>query len=1528
MKAREHDPKQPSTVTALLAAVPAFLSSRGTGASARRFARAAALLAVALAAILALSASASAAPCAGLPPAGSSCLFAGPSRGSEAGQVNNPQAVAVDQSTGKPTSGDVYVGEANNERISVFDSAGHFLRAFGIGVRDGAEELQTCTAATHCTTTAALFTGGFPGLIDPSALAVDPASGAVYASDTSKYRVEKYSFNPLSEEYELDLIFGHEVDKTTHANLCTQANLKAGDTCGAGVLGSGPGQFSNQRMPLALDSSGDVWVGDKNRAEKFGPEGEFLTEVALSGTGEIEALAVDAAGDFYAIKPSFGEQNEIQKITPPASGTYTLTFGGDTTEPISANVEGDTTELGIKIQQALEALPSIGKGNIRYVIASSFQVNFTRALAATDVEQITASAGATVETLSQGSPGTPAVLSKFSPAGVLIETLDEGAPFGHPAALGLDPASGSLFVSDQVNPSENFGTATLLRFAPSGALSEAFGAGEVLGFPQGNVLAFGDGAQRLYIANGNFRFGLSEEVTAAQIFAEPEAGPSLGGAAQATEVKKTAASFCVEVNPEGASTTVHFQYITAAMFKEDGEQFGAGTSETSESASIGSDFTPHQACQPVSALQPATAYRFRVIATNSNAPLGVDGETASFETLPPAAIDSTSVTEVASTSATLQAQINPLGDATSYHFEYLSEAQYLENEAKGEPPFTGAAQAPLQPAPIGSGNADVSVSQHLQGLAPHTPYRFRAVIANAVSEAHGGPFAGPTHSFITQGVGGPTGQSGLPDGRAWELVSPPDKHGANIISDPIQVSRQGDAIAYPTTAPIEAVPQGNYFPRILSARGVGGTSSWSSQDLDLPHPESPGAAVGVGSEYRYFSSDLTHAVVQPFGGFEPSLSPEASEPTAFLRNDFAGAAPPAFCTTSCFRPLVSGCPEAGEPCPPSVEAHADVAPGTVFGKQCDLRVCGPSFRGATPDLSHVVLESGVGLTALPGDTGGLYEFSAAAAPSQALTPISVLPGGQPAAKGLVSFGFEGSMLRNAISAGGSRVFWTASTGKGVQEGHLYLRYNATEEQSQITAGQCTEPAKACTLQLDVVQGGTGFGRSDPVFQLASTDGSRVFFTDTQQLTAGSGANAESPDLYECKVEEQAGKLACAPKLIDLTPASGGEPAAVRGAVLGASADATSLYFVANGVLAANRGADGTHASPGNCRNANPDPTAGCNLYRYHAGVLSFIASLSGADNPSWDGFLMNNLRGLVSRVSSDGRWLAFMSQRPLTGYDSRDALSGKPNEEAFLYDAAAGGGEGKLICASCNPTDARPHGVGISSLSFISPYNSGLWRTEDSLAASLPVWEDLGISEELDYQPRYLSDSGRLFFNSPDALVPQDSNGTWDIYQYEPPGVGSCIESSPTFGKASGGCVDLISSGTSVEESIFLDASESGNDVFFLTAAQLSHRDVDSAIDIYDARVGGGESEPPPPPSCEGDACQSPVSAPNDPTPGSLTFQGPGNFTPALTPPANKKTTKTVKCKKPKKLSHGKCVKSKKKAKKAKRATNNRRAKR
>ena len=90
-----------------------------------------------------------------------------------------------------------------------------------------------------------------------------------------------------------------------------------------------------------------------------------------------------------------------------------------------------------------------------------------------------------------------------------------------------------------------------------------------------------------------------------------------------------------------------------------------------------------------------------------------------------------------------------------------------------------------------------------------------------------------------------------------------------------------------------------------------------------------------------------------------------------------------------------------------------------------------------------------------------------------------------------------------------------------------------------------------------------------------------------------------------------------------------------------------------------------------------------------------------------------------------------------------------------------------------------------------------------------------------------------MFFDSPDALVPQDTNGLEDVYEYEPRRREVTCErrlAMSTFSERSSGCVDLISSGTSSGESAFYDASENGDDVFFVTASRLTAADYDTSL--------------------------------------------------------------------------------------------------
>jgi hypothetical protein len=431
----------------------------------------------------------------------------------------------------------------------------------------------------------------------------------------------------------------------------------------------------------------------------------------------------------------------------------------------------------------------------------------------------------------------------------------------------------------------------------------------------------------------------------------------------------------------------------------------------------------------------------------------------------------------------------------------------------------------------------------------------------------------------------------------------------------------------------------------------------------------------------------------------------------------------------------------------------------------------------------------------------------------------------------------------------------------------------------------------------VVQpGAIGEGVDEPRFQIAAADGSRVFFTDEQQLTAGSGAVRGANDLYECVIVEKAGRDEC--ELSDLTPMLEGERAGVQHLVLGSSRDGSYVYLVTTGVMSGGVSASGEKAKSG-----------APNLYMLHYdGSVgkweepALIGVLSREDEPDWGKAGDQPGEGLLSaqtaRVSPNGRYLSFMSNRSLTGYDNHDANGGMPDEEVFLYDADSG----RLTCASCDPTGGRPVGEEYEKLEEDGGLVSGkqVWEPGVWLAANVPGWTPVSGGMAL-YQSRYLSDEGRLFFNSDSALVPKDINNDEDVYEYEPAGIGDCSSSSATFSERSGGCVGLISSGTAAGESDFLDASESGNDVFFLTGERLTSEDVDTALDVYDAHVctpgapcvGATVSSP----ACTtADACRaapSPQPAAFG-APASATFVGTGNVIQSAAVQTVKKRSLTV----------------------------------
>jgi hypothetical protein len=924
----------------------------------------------------------------------------------------------------------------------------------------------------------------------------------------------------------------------------------------------------------------------------------------------------------------------------------------------------------------------------------------------------------------------------------------------------------------------------------------------------------------------------------------------------------------------------------------------SATNECEGAQQIATPVTPSSggrqeaAAAAISGLLPHTTYSFCLLARNEAGEESTLAGPVSFTTLvAPPTIEEEFATNVASMSATLHATLDPQGAETEYVFEYAKEGG----------PFAAVSE-PAGHGSIPEGTTGVPLEVHVQhGLAPSTAYEFWLTASHAGNEQESGT---PT-DFTTQTT---SGSFALPDGRAYEMVSPPKKEGTLIEKKQgiIQAAADGHAITYFSQSPTEAGLGGfDNSSQDLSVREA--RAGWHTRDLAIPHESSTGAPIAEGPEYRFFSSDLSHAIVQPFGEFTPCetaqgapqacLSPDASEQTAFVEDTGTGS----------FTPLVTGCPAQGA-CAPGVQAHANVPPGTVFGTVQEGGAprttcqpgppCGPRFVAATPDFSHVLLESDVPLLKGAPTGGGLYEY---AATGGQLTFIGTGEN-EAGSNSSANVGAYAGHGPHGISTDGSRIIF-----RGKSEGleGLLMRDSARGETVKLGEGE---------------------------FQTASADDSRVFF-DTgwnPELERGVGLAGATGQLEVFEVTSGAGE----PLAGTVTQLTGGE-GGIRGLVLGASEDGSYVYFVSDAVL------PGSGAStPGTCKHANAGTgefEGTCNLYVDHydgsGWKPTFIAALPSQDANDWgrDGEAEEwghaRLEYQPTRVSPDGRWLAFMSQTALTGYDTRDAHTGAPDAQVYLYHAAAGGGAPSLTCVSCDPTGARPVGVEYEKISKGVAGSFRAWPEDALVAANLPgsYW-DREAPLATSYQPRYLSDTGRLFFNSGDALVPEDVNGTEDVYEFEPAGVpagsfacsAASASSSDVFeparsfevegraGESAAGCVALISSGNSSEESAFLDASEgdgegehgspgqeAGADVFFLTTAQLAPQDKDTAYDVYDAHecTAGSPCISPPAeqlPGCAGEAsCRpsTPGPSPSGP-PSSSTFSGPGNLAAPAPPPA------------------------------------------
>ncbi len=627
---------------------------------------------------------------------------------------------------------------------------------------------------------------------------------------------------------------------------------------------------------------------------------------------------------------------------------------------------------------------------------------------------------------------------------------------------------------------------------------------------------------------------------------------------------------------------------------------------------------------------------------------------------------------------------------------------------------------------------------------------------------------------------------GLPDCRAFEMVTPAEKNSALV--EPLvvpSVAPDGSSLAGETQEGFAGVENDEFTSGGAFYRFSRAASGWATTPLN---------------PYR------GHMLSMGVGGLDSVWGPGENQmvsPSLRLRGADGSLS------------------EIGPVWPSSRGANQNDSPFGVGGAAASA-VDGVVFTVKEPGLlwpfDETMAESTGGLYPV---AYSLYEYRGVGNAMPSLVGVS----GGVGSTALVSrcgaeLGGGENGEHNSVSQDGGTVFFVAfACGTELPVNELFARV----EESQTVA--ISEPSAAdCPLCDTSVPAGA-------VFQGASADGSKVFFTTTQSLLG----KDTSGDLYEYDFDLPAGQS----KVVRVSGGYGGisEPTAEVQNVMAVSEDGSHVYFLAKGVLTSAANGFGEHAQAG-----------AENLYvyerdaEYPAGRTVFIASCEGISREQ-------------SQTTPDGRFLVFSTGCHLTPGSYSHAT------QVFLYDAQTG----SLVRVSVGPEELDSNSAAGEGASIVNQSDNG------------------GAGARGGALARTMSDDGSfVFFQSSVGLAPGALNDVkvtekgyaQNVYEYH------------------AGRVWLVGSDAAPEQGLarsgvaLVGTTASGGDVFFRTDAQLVPQDTDTQVDFYDARVGGGFPAPVVAAGCVGDACQgSPSAAPGFGAPSSVVFSGGGNLAPPVSVP-------------------------------------------
>lgn len=726
------------------------------------------------------------------------------------------------------------------------------------------------------------FVRSFGSFQNPQSLAVDQSSAGVYVLDAGARSVTRFDAegNPVDFSAAAPYIEGNALTGTSEGAWGPEGAFSiAGGVSETQIAVAPPG--------AAGGTGGDIYVTEVEPSGNgsiavFASSGQYLGRIDGSGNanpitgGQPCGVAVDPSGALYVGYFSGHVDKYVPSANPPLNADFNSEISGLggicnvaasssflfvstwSSGPLTAyslglfpggGGEADASSSGIVIQDeespakstTVAVDPSNGdfysdeESEIAQFNAAGSLIGHSGAsqLSLSHGVAVDASGGSTDGNLyaANGESGEvevfgPTVLLPDATTGEATSVTANTATLNGTVNAAGGPAATCSFqyVADAAFQESGFAGAPTAPCSPAGPFtgtSDNSVSAALTGLDAGTTYHF-----RLVASSEN-----GTNPGAAETFTTPAA--VLLATGEASNVTGESATLNGFIDPQGVELEFcSFEYGET-------ETYGTTIPCAESPAEIGSGSGVVEVHADVSGLELATTYHFRLVARNSKGT--TRGGDSSFATLGPR-VSGEAVSEIGDSSAKLEGLVNPRGEATTYHFQYVSDAGFQESG------YAGAISVPTGGASAGAGSADVPVAQQLSGLGPGTTYHFRLLATNS-----GGTAEGPDRTFTTFVPGKP----GLPDGRAYELVSPRDTNGAFLGAlsgdrdnfDTYLGSPSGESVIFYTQGTLPGMEGNGTIDSYEATRGPGG---WTTQSTGPRGSEAVApAAGGTSPDHRY-----------------------------------------------------------------------------------------------------------------------------------------------------------------------------------------------------------------------------------------------------------------------------------------------------------------------------------------------------------------------------------------------------------------------------------------------------------------------------------------------------------------------------------------------------------------------------------------------------------------------------------------------------------------------------------------------------